>query len=111
MEGRLETKSHVVEFLDEIATLLADGYEVRRPSESDMSIKVTNRKQKSAAVWATLDDEDSYYAIVIALDQTASPAGAAAPVTFGFWASTNNARLIAERIRRELGHDPVQATA
>jgi len=110
LEGRLETKSDVVEFLDEIATLLVDDYDVRRPNESELSIKVTNRSKKSAAVWATPDKDDSYYAIVIALDLKFSEIGAPVPHTFGFWASTNNARVIAERIRRELGHDPIQAT-
>lgn len=100
MEGRLETKAEVVEFLGEIATLLVDDYDVNGPSESDLSIKITNRAKRSAAIWATRDGEDSYYAVVIRLDLKV---GAPAPYTFGFWASTNNARVIAERIRRELG--------
>ena len=103
MEGRLETEADVVEFLGEIATLLDDDYDVKRPSGSDLSIKVTNRAKRSAAVWATLGAEDSYYAVVIRLDLKV---GAPAPYTFGFWASTNNARVIAERIRRELGPVP-----
>jgi len=104
LEGRLETKAEVVEFLAEIATLLVDEYDVRGPSEFDLSLKVTNREGRSAAVWATLDGEDSYYGIVIAIDLKFSEAGEPVPYTFGFWASTNNARVIAERIRRELGH-------
>ena len=103
MEGRLETKAGVVEFLGEVANLLVDDYDVIGPSESDLSIKVTNREKMSAGVSATLDTEDSYYRIVIALDLKASKGGASVPYTFGFWASTNNARVIAERIRRELG--------
>ena len=104
LEGRLETKAEVVEFLGEIATMLHDDYDLRGPSESELSIKVTNRAKRGAAVWATLDAEDSYYAIVMALDPKTAEAGAPVPHTFGFWASTNNARLIAERIRKELGH-------
>ena len=100
MEGRLESKADVVEFLGEIATLLFDDYEVKGPSESDLSIKITNSAKRSAAVWATIAVEDSYYGVVIRLDLKV---GAPAPYTFGFWASTNNARVIAERIRRELG--------
>ena len=103
MEGRLETKAEVVEFLGEIATLLVDDYDVRGPSESELSIKVTNREKRSAAVWATLDGEDSYYGIVIAIDLKFSEVGEPVPYTFGFWASTNNARVITQRIRRELG--------
>ena len=103
MEGRLETKADVVEFLGEIATLLVDDYDVRGPSESELSIKVTNRKKQGASVWATLDAEDAYYGVVIALDPKASDGGVTVPYTFGFWASTNNARVIAERIRQGLG--------
>ena len=104
MEGRLQTKAEVVEFLEEITTLLADDYDVRSPNEFDLSIKFTNREGRSASVWATLEGEDSYYGIVIAIDLRFSEVGEPVPYTFGFWASTNNARLITERIRRELGH-------
>ena len=104
MEGRLETKANVVEFLAEIAAMLVDDYDVRGPSEAELSIKVTSLEKRSAAVWATLDGEDPYYAIVIAIDLKCSEVGKPVPYTFGFWASTNNARVITERIRRELGH-------
>jgi len=104
LEGRLETKAKVVEFLAEIAAMLVDDYDVRGPSESELSIKITNLEKRSASVWATLDGEDPYYAIVIAIDLKFSEVGKPVPYTFGFWASTNNARVISERIRRELGH-------
>ncbi|HEY7992942.1 MAG TPA: hypothetical protein VID24_01875 [Candidatus Eremiobacteraceae bacterium] len=104
LEGRLETKAEVVEFLTEIAALLVEDYHVRGPSESELSIKITNREKRSAAIWATLDGEDSYYGIVIAIDLKFSEVGEPVPYTFGFWASTNNARVITERIRKELGH-------
>ena len=110
MEGRLNTKAEVVEFLAEIAALLADDYDVRGPSESHLSIKVTNRDGRSAAVWATLEGQDSYYGIIIAIDLKFSEVGEPVPYTFGFWASTNNARLITERIRRELGHVPAPSS-
>lgn len=103
LEGRLNTEADVVEFLGEVAKLLDDDYDVRVPSDSELSIKVTNREKRSAAVWATLSEEDSYYGIVIAIDLRFSEVGEPVPYTFGFWASTNNARLIAERIRRGLG--------
>ena len=103
LEGRLQTEADVVEFLGEVAKLLADDYDVRVPSDSELSIKVTNREKRGAAVWATLSEEDSYYGIVIAIDLRFSEVGEPVPYTFGFWASTNNARLIAERIRRGLG--------
>lgn len=107
MEGRLETKAEAVEFLAEIAALLADDYDVSGPSELDLSINVTNQDGQSAAVRAMLEGQDSYYGIVIAIELKLSGAQEPAPYTFGFWASTNNARLITERIRRELG--PVAA--
>ena len=103
LEGRLKTEADVVEFLAEVAKLLVDDYDVRIASDSELSIKVTNREKRSAAVWATLSEEDSYYGIVIAIDLKFSEVGEPVPYTFGFWASTNNARLIAERIRRGLG--------
>ena len=110
VEGRLETKAMVVEFLAEIAALLVDDFDVRGPSESELSIKVTNREKRSAAVWATLEGEDPYYGIVIAIDRKFPEVGKPVPYTFGFWASTNNARVITERIRRELGHVISHAT-
>lgn len=103
MEGRLNTKAEVVEFLAEIAALLVVDYDLKEPSESELSIKVTNREKRSAAIWATLDGEDPYYRIVISIDLKSSEVGKPVPYTFGFWASTNNARVITERIRRELG--------
>ena len=103
MEGRLESKADVVEFLGEIAMLLADDYDVKGPTETELSIAVTNRKKQVASVWATLDPDDAYYAVVMALDLKSKESGRPVPHTFGFWASTNNARVIAERIRQGLG--------